>query len=69
MVSLMHSGSVTFKPFSVGIWKSHPLQQHTPSPRFECCHEGKCKLQGTNTDRSKGVGPTLFHPSINTVAE
>ena len=44
MDSLMHSGSVTFKPFSGGIWQSHPLQQHTPSPRFECLHEGKCKL-------------------------
>ena len=32
MDSLMHSGSGPFKPFSVGIWQSHPLQQHTPSP-------------------------------------
>ena len=26
----MHSGLMSFKSFSVGIWQSHPLQPHTP---------------------------------------
>ena len=38
----MHSGSVSIQSFAVGIWQSHPLQHHTP--RFECLHEGACKL-------------------------
>ena len=30
LASLMHSGLMSFKSFSVGIWQSHPLQHHTP---------------------------------------
>ena len=36
----------------------------TPHPRFECLHEGTCKLEGSKTDRRREVGPN-FVPTLH----
>ena len=55
MVSLMHLGSVIFKPFSVGIWQSHPLQQDTPSPGFNVYMKENVNYSGAPAREARSV--------------
>ena len=56
----MHCGSVSIQSFAVGIWQSHPLQH----PRFECLHEGACKLyEQTPTEGGELVQNSSTPPS------